>query len=120
MTFSLTFLDDGAKIDREIWRSLLTWTLERTREGLVICDEEIRVVFCTVRSLELLQCAEGDRDVHTLPPAVARVVAKVLASSDDVEEERVSLDPELAPLAVHAARVVGSPHYVAVWLREDA
>jgi DNA-binding CsgD family transcriptional regulator len=116
LAFDLEMRDD--RLDPRVWRAVLTTALARTGEGLVLCDEELTVLFATPRALHSL-VRLGMGPGRDLPEAVTRLVSAQIERSDPTWQDRVPAVHGSA-VTIHSSTVRGvPPARIAIWLRDE-
>jgi DNA-binding CsgD family transcriptional regulator len=119
LTFSYEMHDGTERLDPRTWRAVLECALARSGEGLVVCDAELAVLFCTSRAAHLL-ARLGMGPERTLPE---QVMTAVNAQLGEREATRVDRIPPLrggGAVYVHGTPLRGAPPArVALWLREE-
>ena len=88
MTFSYEMHDGADRLDPRAWRAALECALARSGEGLVFCDVELGVLFCTARASHFLGRL-GMGQGRALPEAVASAVTTQLARGDASHADRI-------------------------------
>lgn len=110
---------DGHRLDARAWRAIVTASLVRSGEGIVVCDDELEIVFATRRARSLLE-----RLGAGAPRMLPEPLAEVARSMHDASSES-SLSKRLAArrgaVHVHVARLRdAAPAVLAIWLREES
>lgn len=119
MTFSYEMHDGADRLDPRAWRAALECALARSGEGLVFCDVELGVLFCTSRASHFLGRL-GMGPGRALPEAVASAVTTQLARGEASHADRVPAPRGGSAIYVQATALRGvPPARVAIWLREE-
>lgn len=122
MASSLTFgfeLDDGEdRLEPRAWKAIVSAALARTSEGLVVCDENLRVLHTTPRAVHLLRRLGMGPD-RSLPDSLASHVNQSFAANDVNRPARICA-PGGGAICVTFDNLRGAPPArFALWLRED-
>lgn len=118
MSLPLAMVDNAAKLPPDVWRNLLSRTLAKSGEGLLLCDEELGLVFGTPRGHELARKLAASGTV--LDGALAESVRRQLAAGDEPKTERVAAESGRGAVYVSAIALGGNHgRHVAIWLREE-
>lgn len=119
LTFSYELHDGADRLDPRAWRAALECALTRSGEGLVVCDAELEILFCTARASHLLGRLGMGPD-RVLPEAVASAASAQLARGDSSHVDRASPPRGGSAVYVQATPLRGAPPArVAIWLREE-
>lgn len=119
LTFRYELHDGAERLDPRAWRAALECALTRSGEGLVVCDGELDVLFCTARASHLLGRLGMGAD-RVLPDAVSRAAIAQLAAGDASRVDRIPPACIGGAVYVQATPLRGAPPArAAIWLREE-
>lgn len=119
LTFSCEMHDGTDRLEPRAWRAVLECALARSGEGLVVCDADLAVLFCTPRAVHFLGRL-GMGPERALPEQVARLVREQIEANDGSRIDRVPPLRGGSAVYVHATPLRAAlPARVALWLREE-
>lgn len=119
LTFTYEMHDGTDRLDPRAWRAVVECALARSGEGLVVCDADLAVLYCTARATQLL-ARLGMGSERMLPEPVTGLVRGQIVERAGVRVDRIA--PEAGGNAVYVQATIvrgASPARVAVWLREE-
>ncbi len=84
-------LDDGSnKLDARAWRAVVMHALMRANEGLVVCEADLTVLYCSPHAARWLgRLGIAPHPARALPEEVAKVVSEQLAIDDSARTDRL-------------------------------
>jgi len=111
--------DARDRLDQRVWKAVALRLLVRAREGVAICDAELRVFEATPLAVQLLGRI-GASTNERLPEKLASVVNEQLALNDISCAARLLTSRSGSAVYVHAAPIGGAPPaHAMLFLREE-